>query len=110
MRIEKRIRSLFDKHGIKANLIGPSGEHEIRCLIQPMRYKNKMFIDSQYTKVGIIDESCFLYLGPPEYDLAELIGTQLFDEFGRSFSCVKTEKIYLGNIPLYNWAILRLGE
>lgn len=109
MKIEKRIRSLFDEYGIKVNLIGPSGEHEYRCLIQPMRYKNKMFIDSQYTKVGIVDESCFLYLGPPEHELTELIGTQLYDEFGRSFSCVKTEKIFFGNTPMYTWAVLRLG-
>lgn len=110
MKITERIHRLMDEFGIRATVLNGQGTFEIRCLIQPMRYKNKMFIDSQYTKLGIVDESCFLYLGPPEHELTELYGTVLSDEFGRRFSCVKTEKVYFGRTPAYNWAILRLGR
>ncbi len=107
MTVNQRVSRLLKEHGIKAYLDG--ADCDVYCIIQPMRYKNKMYVDSQYTKLGIVDESCFLYIGPPECDLIELIGVQLHDEFDRHFSCVKTEKVFLGKTPLYTWGILRLG-
>ena len=82
----------------------------VRCFLQPMRYKNKMYLDSQYARVGVVDESCFLYLGPPEHELTEGADPVLWDEAGEGYTCVKQEVVRFGPSPVYVWAILRKEE
>ncbi len=102
-----QIKQLLEKYGLQGYVINDSEYIAVKCFVQPMRYKNKMYLDSQYTKLGIIDETCFLYIGPPESALCE--GTEITLELtdGRLFTCSKTETVYCCNEPAYTWAILR---
>lgn len=103
----EQLRRLIDRYGRWVTQCGTS--FSFRCILQPMRYKNKMFLDSQYTKLGVVDESCFLYIGPANVPIAESVYPVLYDETGQHYVCVKTETVYFKNEPLYHWAILRLG-
>lgn len=107
MRPPERLRRLMDRYGRYVTLCGTSCSY--RCFLQPMRYKNKMFLDSQYTELGVVDESCFLYIGPAQVPLAESVYPVLYDDRGQHYVCVKTETVYFGKDPLYQWAILRWG-
>ena len=102
------VAGLFERFGRTVTLLTTSGA--VHCFLQPMRYKNKMFLDSQYTRIGVVDESCFLYLGPPEHDLPEGAFPVLWDENGDGYTCVKRELIRLGSQPVYLWAVLRREE
>ena len=108
MTVYQCIARLLAKHGRNLTLRSVSGP--VRCFLQPMRYKNKMYLDSQYTKVGVVDESCFLYLGPPQYSLSEGAQTVLWDEGGNGYTCVKREIVRFGRQAAYCWAILRKEE
>ena len=102
-----RVRRAIRRAGVAAEIVSGGKTVSAKCFIQPMRYKNKMYIDSQYTKLGIVDESCFLYLGPPEYPLSE--GTDTAVKVGGvAYNCVKTETVLAGTQAAYTWAILRL--
>ena len=102
------IARLMEREGRAVRLL--TAAQNVRCFLQPMRYKNKMYLDSQYTPIGVVDESCFLYLGPPEYDLPEGAYPVLWDETGEGYTCVKQEIIRFGRQPVYVWAILRKEE
>ncbi|MBP5618043.1 MAG: hypothetical protein J6X61_02710 [Clostridia bacterium] len=102
------IARLMEEQGRTVYLLtaGPG----VHCFLQPMRYKNKMYLDSQYARVGVVDESCFLYLGPPDCDLPEGASPVLWDEAGEGYTCVKQEIVRFGRLPVYTWAILRKEE
>ncbi len=107
MNVLRNVNRLLEKYGRKARIYGTGLRNNIVCFIQPMRYKSKMYFDSQYTKLGIVDESCFLYIGPAEYDLSEGMHAALVLDTGEEYSCIKTEKVYFGDQPIYTWAVLR---
>ena len=102
------IARLMKTHGRTVYLV--LSETNVRCFLQPMRYKNKMYLDSQYTQIGVVDESRCLYLGPPEYSLPEGAITVLRDESGTGYTCDKEEVVRFGNRAVYRWAILRKEE
>ncbi len=77
----------------------------IKAILQPMRYKNKMYLDSQNTKLGIIDESSFLFITSAEVQIDEMQDMLVMDDAQYVF--VKVEKIYCFNTHAYTWAILR---
>ncbi len=83
---------------------GRDGE-DINAYLQPLRYKNKMYLDSQYTKLGIMDESSFLLIASAELNVNE------YDDFlvdgSDHYSFVKAEVVFCLNKPAYTWAILR---
>lgn len=108
MKITEQIKQLIDKYGLNGRAYGVDTSVEVKCFVQPMRYKNKIYLDSQYTKLGIIDETCFLYIGPPDAELREGTDKALVLTDGRNFTCSKVETIYYGSKPAYKWAILRL--
>ena len=37
--------------------------------IQPLRYKNKMYLYGVNTEIGYNSQGYYLYIGPPEHDL-----------------------------------------
>ena len=101
----KKIGKLFSKCGQDVELQWPFESQYYKAFIQLMRYKNKMYLDSQYTKLGIMDESSFLLISPADYEINEL-GDLIIDG-DELYSFVKTERIYFLGKPAYNWSILR---
>ena len=107
MAATERINRLLKSRGRKLTHISDGEPTEFYAFLQPMRYKNKMYLDSQYTELGIVDESCFLFIGPADMDFAEN-SDLVIDENDKSYSFVKVEKVYCCGNPAYTWAIMRI--
>ena len=107
MRETKWFSRALKRFGGDAIVTNMGQDYDIKAIIQPMRYKNKMFLDGQITPIGTVDESCFLYLGPPDVMLGENSSTCTIYFNGLSFMVVKTELLFLGGQHILNWAILR---
>lgn len=74
------------------------------AMIQPLRYKSKLYVELQPSEVGRIDDGCFLYLGPA--DVVFKADDRL--DFGsKKFVVQRFEHVYLFAKPIYNWAVLR---
>ncbi|MBQ9912987.1 MAG: hypothetical protein IJO73_02030 [Clostridia bacterium] len=98
---------LFEKYGVQ--LISTDGEDKIsfRAFLQPLRYKNKIYLSGVPTELGYDGLNKYLLLAPPEVDIKYLEGegfTLYFDE--SSFSTDHCEPVYLGRKKLYYWAIV----
>ena len=104
MNVSKHINRLLSR-ARPLILVHDSNGINIHAVLQPMRYKNKMYLDSQYTKLGIMYESSFLLISPADYEINEL-GDLIIDG-DELYSFVKTERIYFLGKPAYNWSILR---
>lgn len=77
-----------------------------RAIINPLRYKNKMYLDADMSDFGAIDRTRFLYIGPPEPDFTQnWEKTTIFSQ-GQRYSITRADMICMGDIPLYIWAVL----
>ena len=83
-----------------------------RAFIQPLRYKNKMYLMGIRSKIGRIDQSHFLYIGPCEVGLTDVSAASRIKCGTDKYYIVKAETVWNGDKPFYNWAVIRtvIGE
>lgn len=71
-----------------------------RAAIQPLRYKNKMYLGGVYTEIGKAKYDYFLYIGPPDHDISRLSAdSRIIDSSGRGFTVDHCETVYYKNTP-----------
>ena len=90
-----------------------SGEETFfKGFLQPLRYKNKMYLGEVTTALGFDNSRKFLLITPPEIDVSAADGysfSVFLDE--KEFSCDHREIERLGDDQVYAWAVVTLvGE
>ena len=106
MKIDKFIKE-FGREALLSDGNGWNSEL-FNCFIQPLRYKNKMYLDGVNTSIGYNSEGHYLYIGPPEHDLTTVRNTSIYltcDDV--KYKVDRAEKVFFGNQVLYIWAIIR---
>ncbi len=100
---------LFKKFGREIYLQQDDGwSSEIfHGFIQPLRYKNKMYLDGVYTVIGFDNQGKYLYIGPAKHDLTALENETFILCDGVKYTVDRAEKVYYGKEPVYIWAIIR---
>ena len=98
---------LFEKYGV--SVVSDNGESKavFSAFLQPLRYKNKIYLSGVPTELGYDGLNKYLLLAPPEVDIEFLEG------YGYTLSCNSEsfatdhcEPVYLGKKKLYYWAIV----
>ena len=74
--------------------------------IQPLRYKNKMYLYGVNTEIGYNSQGYYLYIGPPEHDLTVNEDALIIDG-DIKYQIDRAEKIKFGEEVLYVWAVVR---
>ncbi len=86
-----------------------NGENRvIDSLIQPMRYKNKLYLEQERNQLGFKDSECFLYLGPPEADFVGVERHTTIKTADRSYNVSRADRIVIEGKTQYIWAVLTL--
>ena len=104
------IEKMFQKFGREITLKNNDGwSSEIfHGFIQPLRYKNKIYLDGVYTVIGFDNQGKYLYIGPARHDLSAFdTSTGYIYADGAKYTVDRAEKVYSGNSPGYIWAIIR---
>ena len=78
----------------------------VYAIIQPLRYKNKMYLEQIRTELGFKDGECFLYLGPKEIDFAGKERYTVVSTRDRDDNVSRADRISLNDKLQYIWAIL----
>lgn len=81
-----------------------------KALIQPLRYKNKMYLDGTYTDIGKSTSGHYLYIGPSNHDISKLDDTAYLVSGDVKYIISRAERCYLGEKVTHIWAILRNME
>ena len=104
------IKRMMERYGQRVKLCLPDdgGESEAYgAFIQPLRYKNKMYLGGVNTRIGFNREGYYLYLGPPEHDLTQL-GRDMWIQCGdEKYTVDRAEVVHFGSEPSHVWAIIR---
>ena len=96
----------LDCLGEEATVTVGEDSYPIKALIQPMRYKNKMYLEDDRTELGFKNGECFLYLGPAEPDFAGVETSTTVTTKHRVYSFSRADRIALKGITQYIWAVL----
>ena len=79
-----------------------------RAFLQPLRYKNKMYLEGTYTIIGKDPNGLYLYIGPAKHDITRVPkNTRVTDADGKQYLIQRAEKVCRGDVPFYFWAILK---
>lgn len=102
------VNRLMRRYGMRANLFLPDGWYStcFYCFLQPLRYKNKMYLEGINTEIGFAGQGYYLYIGPAEHD-PEKAGRDVRVKIGdEEFTVTHSEKMYFGEEAVYIWAVL----
>lgn len=106
MSVKKRYERFLKKYGEKAVVLLSDEPNEVYALIQPMRYKNKLYIEKTRTALGFKDSECFLYLGPAYPDFSGLELQTTVKSRDKVYSVSRADIVTLGGEKIYIWAVL----
>lgn len=97
------------KYGRSVYLSLPDGWRSkvYSAFLQPLRYKNKMYLDGAYTEIGTDRQGYYLYIGPPAHDLGKLSDGARLTVGGEQYRILRAETVWRGDTPFYVWAVVK---
>lgn len=106
-----KTEKFFEKYGQKA-ILSVGGEtvksYDFKAFVQPLRYKNKLYLRGKFTEIGKNREDYYLYIGPPDIDISEADGFRTRLYIGQEeYLVYRTEKHKVADDTVYLWAIIR---
>lgn len=103
------LQAFFEKYGRSASLCTADGAStaEMNAFINPLRYKNKMYLYGVNTDIGYNSQGHYLYIGPPTPDITLEADGQYILCNSKKYRIDRAEKVYRGNTVFYIWAVIR---
>lgn len=98
------------KHGRTCRVCLPNvwSSEYFKAHIQPIRYKTKLYLEGDFTEIGVNKNDVYLYLGPAGHDLTLLSDdARIIDGEGRLYKIDRSEQVMLGDKCIYIWAVIR---
>lgn len=109
--MKKTVEKLFKRFAQKVTVFSDElhpGYAVTYGFIQPLRYKNKMYVDTQFHELGLDDDGRFVYIGMPEMLLTGSAGNRRSIEVGNYvYSVIRAENVMYKGEALYVWAIIK---
>lgn len=106
MEISDKIGKMLERLGEDVTVVVNSNRTKCKAVIEPMRYKNKLYMDIGSTVMGLNDTECFLYIGPADPDFTgKELSTAIFSA-DRAYNVSRADRISMGGTCLYIWAVL----
>ena len=97
------------KYGRKITVYDESGKliEQTKCIIQPLRYKNKMYTQGIPTEIGLAQSGYYLMIVPSGFTDGSIGESGYIADDNMTYHLDRSEKVYFGEKILYVWAILR---
>ena len=112
MATAKSMKSIFRKAGITITVC-KNGEpfSTFNAFLQPLRYKNKIYLRGVATELGFDSLKKYLLISPPDISLSEIDGADMTLRLGSNhLSIDHSEIVYFGKEPFYTWSIVSKEE
>lgn len=101
---------IFEKYGVKMSYVVPSARDKgfnFFAFLQPLRYKNKLYLSGVPTELGYDGLNKYLLICPANINLDSIDGITHRLCFGDSaFGVDHCETVYAKGEALYLWAII----
>ena len=101
---------LFDKYGLKMSYVVSSSKKQtfdFHAFLQPLRYKNKLYLSGVPTELGYDGLNKYLLICPPEIEIDKIDGINYRLCFkDEAFGVDHYETVYRFGKAFYIWAII----
>ena len=106
MNISDRV---IKKYGRNTKLCNSDGTvvQSLKCIIQPLRYKNKMYTQGTPTEIGLAQSGYYLMIAPSAFQPEKTDSNCYISDGDTLYHLDRSEKVYFGDKVMYVWAILR---
>lgn len=105
-----KIDNLIKTYGLSVYITGENNWQTpvFKAFIQPLRYKNKLYMLGNITPIGKNPNNVYLYIGPSSHDLTKLDRTyQIHDYQNNIYVIDRAERIIVKENVVYIWAVIR---
>lgn len=105
MSLTESIAADCDKYGQKVKIINGEDVFVTNAFIEPLRYRNKIYIGGEYRALKGTDK--YIYTGKTGlFDLKEK--STIIETKGLRYLVIRKETYWVNNSKIYDWAILEL--
>ncbi len=105
MSLASRVSKLIGKYGTRVTLSEGDIKTETRAVIQPLMYKNKMYIGSDIVPLGFLDKGHYLMVAPSDIPVKNYRKLVIFDG-DKGYTVKRSEAVKVGDEVIYIWAVL----
>ena len=75
-----------------------------RAFLEPLRYRNKIYIGGEYRTLGLLRREKYLYVGKSIHRLVE--NKSVIETQDNKYIVKRCETYFVKDTPVYEWAIL----
>lgn len=109
MGIISSVVEMIDRYGCSVTISGSGESISTRAFVEPLRYKNKIYVGGRQHPLGTYHNEKYLYIGKPGYPLVQ--DESVIESGGAKYIVKRCETYIVSDVPVYEWAILtRYGE
>ncbi len=104
MSIFNSVGETIKRYGCSVKITDGSKDATVKAFVEPLRYKNRVYVGGEYHYLGYRRTEKYLYVGLPEYVLAE--NSSVIEMQKKKYIVKRCETYYVKDCPVYVWAIL----
>ena len=91
-------------YGEDVTVINDDNKVSTRAFVEPLRYRNKIYIGGEYRTLGMKHSEKYLYVGVPDVTLVE--NKTIIKRKDNEYLVKRVERYYVKEQVAYTWAIL----
>ena len=91
-------------YGEDVTVINDDNKVSTRAFVEPLRYRNKIYIGGEYRTLGMKHSEKYLYVGVPDVTLVE--NKTIIKRKDNEYLVKRVERYYVKEQIAYTWAIL----
>lgn len=92
------------RYGSQVTIISGEEQVQTRAFVEPLRYRNKIYIGGEYRPLGVAIREKYLYIGRSAYRLQE--NRSVVEAHGERYLVKRSETFFIRDLPVYEWAIM----
>ena len=92
------------RYGSSVKITQEGSSINTRAFLEPLRYRNKIYIGGEYHQLGFLRREKYLYVGKSIHKLIE--NESVIEMKGDKYNVKRCETFYVKDTPVYEWAIL----
>jgi len=107
------VKKFFKSKGRLMTLVTADGETSFYAFLQPLRYKNKMYIDGKVTELRYESTRRYLLISTPDVTIThdDEGGASYIKDDKYTYNVNHSELVYFGKKAAYRWSVIHLtGE
>ena len=107
--VKKDLSRILERYGRNMTLISVSDgkEEAFKGFLQPLRYKNKMYLNRIATELSYTNTRKFLLISPADTAVETADGyVSVIEASGDRYCIDHSEKVYAKGVPVYSWSIV----